>query len=274
MKKIFEYLGLMSLVCFSFFLTNKTVAVVQEVDELMVQIKSNKEEYSEVGKNATITNQYIVPGLPSKVVNVDKSYQEMKKIGLYDPNSIVYDIKKAKENLDNHLDKYIVSGNPSKRMVSFIFIVNDNSILEVLDKIGDRQVSFAITNYEFEKQLSNIEKALSLKNEFLILDSSEQHFFALKKKLETLKNPTTICYNEKEDNTFLGMCKKNNYYSVTSKNKITKSPLSMTKELLESGSFLTFEVNKQLLEELPNIIGYVESRGYMIAPVSLHIKED
>lgn len=274
MRKIFEYLGLISLVCFSFFLTDKTVIVVKEVDELMVQIKSNKEEYNQVGKDAVISNQYIVPGLPSKVVNIDKSYQEMQKIGLYDPNSIVYDIKKPKENLDNHLDKYIVSGNPSKRMVSFIFIVNDNSISDVLDKIGDRKVSFVITNYDFEKQLSNIEKALSLKNEFLISVNNEQHYFALKKKLETLKNPATICYNEKEDSSFLDMCKKNKYYSITAKNRITKSSLSMTKELLESGSFLTFEINNQLLEELPNIMEYVESRGYVVVPISVHIKED
>ena len=32
MKKIFEYIGILSLVCFSFFLTDKTVSVVQEID--------------------------------------------------------------------------------------------------------------------------------------------------------------------------------------------------------------------------------------------------
>jgi len=50
--------------------------------------------------------------------------------------------------------------------------------------------------------------------------------------------------------------------------------LTTTKEILAPGLFLTFEVNNQLLEELPNIISYIESRGYQIKPLSEHIKED
>lgn len=274
MKKFFEYIGLFSLVCFSFFLTDKTATVVQEVDELMIQIKAHQEEYKQIGENATVFEKYIVPGIPSKTVNVEKSYAEMKKVGVYNPNYLVYDIKKSSENLDNHLDKYIVSGNLSKRMVSLIFILNDNSIFSVLDEVGDRKVSFAITNYQFEHQVSDIEKAISSHQEFLIMDSNEKNYISLKQKLETLNNPVKVCYNEKEENSFLMMCKKNKYYSFTSSNVIHKNPLAMTKELLGPGAFLTFEVNKQLLEELPNVIDYIESHGYTIVPVSILIKED
>lgn len=274
MKKFFEYIGLFSLVCFSFFLTDKTATVVQEVDELMIQIKAHQEEYSQTGENATISEKYIVPGIPSKTVNVEKSYAEMKKVGVYDSNYFVYDIKKLSENLDNHLDKYIVSGNPSKRMVSFIFILNEHSPFSVLDKIGSKEVSFAVTNYQFENHVSDIEKAISSHQEFLIMDSNEQNYFSLKQKLETFNNPTKICYNEKEETPFLMMCKKNKYYTLTSSNVIRKNPLAMTKELVGPGVFLTFEVNKQLLEELPNILNYIESHGYTIVPVSVLIKED
>ena len=41
MKKYFEYIGLITLVCFSFFITEQTVTVVKEVDDIMVQIKNN-----------------------------------------------------------------------------------------------------------------------------------------------------------------------------------------------------------------------------------------
>ncbi len=274
MKKFFEYIGLICLVCFSFFLTDKTVTVVQDVDELMVQIKNHQEEYQQEGENATINGKYIIPGLPSKVVNITNSYQEMKKLGVYDSNYLVYDVKKPKENLDNHLDKYILSGNSKKRTVSIIFLLNDNSISTILDSIGDKRVSFVLPNYNFSNELPNIEKAISLGNEFIIADNQEQSYLALKQKLETLKNPSRICYNETEDSKFLSLCSQNRYYSVSSSNIITKTPLMMTKELLKPGAFLTFEVNKQLLEELPNIISYIESRGYIIDPLSIHIKED
>ena len=89
MKKFFEYIGLLSLVCFSFFLTDKTASVVQEVDDLMIQIKSHQEEYNQKGENATVKEKYIVPGLPNRSVNTLKSYQEMKKVGVYDSNYFV-----------------------------------------------------------------------------------------------------------------------------------------------------------------------------------------
>lgn len=273
MKKYFEYIGLLSLVCFSFFLTDKTVTVVQEVDDIMVQIKAHQEEYQKEGENAVIKEKYIIPGLPSKKVNIDKSYQEMKKLGIYDSSYFVYDIEKPEENLDKNLDKYIISGNSSKRIVSLIFIINENSISSILDKIGTNQVSFIIPSYQFQKEIKNIEKAISLGNEFLIMDSNEQNYLSFKQKLETLKNPCRICYNELEDENFLSLCSKNRYYTITS-TKITKNPLMQTKEKLSSGSFLVFEVNKQLLEELPSIISYIESRGYSIEVLSTHLKED
>ena len=274
MKKFFEYMGLIGLVCFSFFLTDKTVSVVQEVDEIMVQIKEHQIEYKQDGKDATITGKNIIPGLPNKSVNVEKSYQEMKKLGVYDSNYFVYDVVKPKENLDNHLDKYVVSGNAEKRMVSLIFILNDSSISSILDIIGDRPVSFILPNYNFQNQSSNVELAIERGNDFLIGEEQEQQFLSLKQKLETLNNPANICYNPNQNDSFLSLCGKNGYYSVASSNIIGKTPLTMAKEYLKPGAILTFEVNKQLLTELPNIISYIESRGYTIASLSTHLKED
>lgn len=39
MKKFFEYIGMISLACFSFFFTEKTVNVVKEADNIMIEIK-------------------------------------------------------------------------------------------------------------------------------------------------------------------------------------------------------------------------------------------
>lgn len=274
MKKFFEYLGLFSLVCFSFFLTDKTVTVVQEVDDLMVEIKNHQEEYRQEGVEAITFEQYVIPGLSSKSVNIQESYQEMKKIGVYDPNYFVYDSQKPKNNLDNHLEKYIVSGNPKKRMVSLLFLMNETPLSAVLEKVGTKNVSFGLSNAQFEKEVSKIEEAISFGNEFILMESDEPTYIAMKKKFETLKNPATICYNEKENKQFLSMCAKNKYYSITTSNIIKKSPLKTTKELLEPGVFLIFEVNSTLLEELPSILSYIESRGYTIEPLSIHIKED
>ena len=44
MKKIFQIIGLISLTCFSFFVTEKTALVVSDMDEIMIEIKANYED--------------------------------------------------------------------------------------------------------------------------------------------------------------------------------------------------------------------------------------
>lgn len=274
MKKFFEYIGLLGLVCFSFFITEKTVSVVEEVDEIMVQIKEHQDEYYEAGENAIIFEQYIIPGLASKVVNVDKSYQEMKKIGVYDPTYYQYDTEAPLESIDNHLDKYISQGNSSKRMVSLIFLMDDYNVGEILEVIGDVPVTFGISSYSFQKQVENVELALEKGDDFIIMEETEKNFLATKQKLESLNVDIEMCYNPDQNEDFLALCQKHGFHSISSDRVISKSPLKNTKELLHSGALLVFEVNKQLLEELPNIISYIQSRGYQIQPLSIHLKED
>ena len=42
MKKLFEILGIIALMSFSFFYTEKTLSVVKENDEIMIEIKEKK----------------------------------------------------------------------------------------------------------------------------------------------------------------------------------------------------------------------------------------
>lgn len=273
MKKFFEYIGILSLVCFSFFLTDKTVSVVQEIDDIMIQIRKEQENYNQNGIDATINGNYIIPGLPKKTVNIEKSYNEMKKVGVYNSNLYIYDIEKPIENLSNHLDKYIVSGNSKKRYVSIILILKETKLEMISSYLNERKFSVVLSNEAIQSQIKEVEKMIENGNEFIMGEEKKQEFVSLKQKLNTLKNPATICYNPMESNEFLSLCKKNEYYTVTSK-VISKNPLSKTKELLMPGAFLTFEVNNQFLKEFPTILSYIESRGYEIKPLSIHIKED
>ncbi len=42
MKKIFQFIGLFTLICFSFFYTEKVVTVLNEQDPIMVEIENKK----------------------------------------------------------------------------------------------------------------------------------------------------------------------------------------------------------------------------------------
>ena len=61
MKKIFEYIALISLLIFSFFLTDKTSTVIKNMDEIMIMIKDNKKRYETKEINAVINDKYINP---------------------------------------------------------------------------------------------------------------------------------------------------------------------------------------------------------------------
>lgn len=273
MKKIFEYIGILSLVCFSFFLTEQTVSVVKEVDEIMIEIKNHCEEYGKEGENAKVFDQFIIPGLSSRTVNVEKSYQEMSKIGTYNEDYFVYDTKKPKINLDDYLDKYIPHGNSSKRMVSILLLVKSGDLALLKNKIGDTPISLVMKNSVFEEEAINIQDFLSSNIEFLIADSKEANATAMIQKLNTYQKSSRICYNPNQDSTMLKFCQKNNYYSIAPASIITSKPLQNTKRKLESGAFLTYQVNEKFIEEFPNILSYIESRGYQITSLSEHIKE-
>ena len=68
MKKIFQFIGLISLICFSFFITEKTSVVVSDLDEIMIEIKANYKKYKTDSKNAIIENNTIIPGIREKEV--------------------------------------------------------------------------------------------------------------------------------------------------------------------------------------------------------------
>ena len=123
MKKFFEYIGMISLACFSFFFTEKTVNVVKEADNIMIEIKKAVEMNKTESIDAIIKEDTIIPGIYGKVVDEEKSYQKMKRVGSYQENLLVYKQQKPNIQLKNQYDKYIISGNPKKNMVSLIFLV-------------------------------------------------------------------------------------------------------------------------------------------------------
>ena len=118
MKQLFQVIGLIGLLFFSFFLNEKTKTVIKNLDDIMVQIKKNKSKYEFDGINAKIKEKFIIPGISKRIVDVDKSYRKMKKYGKYDDDYYVYNYKLPKINLNNNRDKIIISGNKTRKFMA------------------------------------------------------------------------------------------------------------------------------------------------------------
>lgn len=274
MKKIFEYLGLISLICFSFFITEKTTVVVQEVDEIMIQIKNENEMYNLTGVNADIVDNTIIPGLVDKIVNVKKSYTNMKEKGIYDPVFYIYDFKKPEVSINDHIDKYIVSGNSKKNMVSLVFLIENKQLETIQNTIGTTKVTYILESYNIDSQINGLSLVRKMNNDIIVATSNKESYELLKTKLKSIDMDLKYCYNPTKSNEFLKICSDDNIHSITTDHIIESNPLSEVKKNLKSGSILVFKINNQTIKELPNIISYIKSRGYEITTLSNHLSEN
>ena len=137
MRKFFEYIGLLSLMCFSFFITEKTITIAKNVDNIMIDIKNNYKKYELKSSDALINDNFITPGICGKKVDLNKTYNEMKILGIYDDKLYQYIYYKPDINIDNNLDKYINRGNDYKNYIYIFFDLNNTN-------------KYIINNYDFK----------------------------------------------------------------------------------------------------------------------------
>lgn len=279
MKKAFQMIGLISLTCFSFFVTEKTSLVVKEMDNIMIEIKAKKDKYKSDSVDAIVEEDNIIPGIRKREVNVNKSYKAMKSNGYYSDKLFVYDYIKPKISLTDNIDKYIIKGNPQKRMVSLIFkIEQDEDITDILKIINNYNVkSTFFVNYNwFSNNNQLIEQLI---NEGHIVaplledyrDSNFEWMDTILKKIN--KQSIGFCYNLNKNKDNLDECVLKNNYTIKPIEISENTPLLDIKEKLESGSLLSLKVNSQVKKELSTIIIHIKSKGYKLVNLEENVLE-
>ena len=83
MKKIYKVVGVICLVIFSFFYTDKVILFIRESDPIMKSIRKSETSHKIDPINAQIDENKIIPGVNGKVIDYDNSYKKMKKYGTY-----------------------------------------------------------------------------------------------------------------------------------------------------------------------------------------------
>lgn len=279
MKKIFQIIGLISLTCFSFFVTEKTAHVVSDMDEIMIEIKEKKDSFTSESIDAIIDGNTIIPGINGKVVNVKKSYKNMKSNGYYSDNLYVYDYSKPKVSLTDNIDKYIIKGNPSKRMISLIFTVQGNDdITDILNIVNNYNIksTFFVDSVWFTNNNDLASTMVKKGHNIGILmddyrDSNFEWMDMIIKKIN--KQGNSFCYNIEDNQENLDMCKIRNNYTIRPIIISENTPLMDIKSKIESGSLLSLKVNSQVKKELSTIIIYIKSKGYKLTNLEEHVLE-
>ena len=176
--KCFKLIGIMSLLSFSFFLTDFVTELAINSNPLMQSIKNNSNNYNVCSVNATIENNTIIPGIKGKKVNEMESYLNMKDFGVFNINYLIYDSILPDISIENNKNLIIISGNKSIRQIS-ILIKNNKNILDYSNK----------NNIKYSK-LININDTID-KNENINICSNGKDF----KDLNTLLNKNELNRN-------------------------------------------------------------------------------
>ncbi|UAL54303.1 MULTISPECIES: polysaccharide deacetylase family protein [Metabacillus] len=124
------------------------VSAVKQPDELYQTIAAKVKDYEKPAQDAQIHTVWkATPGYNGLTIDIDESYEKMKKIGKFDEKQIVFKQVKPKVHLSDLPPAPIYRGHPDKTMVSFLINVawgNEYlpSMLEVLDKHGVKATFF------------------------------------------------------------------------------------------------------------------------------------
>lgn len=278
MKRIFEVIGLLSLVCFSFFMTEKTVTVVKNMDDIMIEIKSNYKKYQTDSKDAIIKDNTIIPGISGRKVNINKSYKAMKENGLYSEDLYVYDLIKPKISKVDNKDKVIISGNKTKRLVSLIFILNDDSDIKNLLNILDRneiKATFFVTENWVTKNNYTLIDLIDQKNTIGNLGDNQNYKDSAFNWMDTIikkvgKQKEGYCLYKNDNN--IKYCQLLDNYTINPI-IIDDSYLLNVKKNLTNGGMIALKHSKNMEKELETIIKYIKSRGYDIVNLETNLSE-
>ena len=134
-KSYLTIVGICLLTIFSFYYTNKIIEFSKSKDLIMIEIMNNKDNYNKISIDALINNNYITPGSEGLEVDIDKSYNKMKKLGKYNENLYVYNIVKPTISIKDNYDKFVINGNITKKEVSLVFKTEDLKNIENINKI-------------------------------------------------------------------------------------------------------------------------------------------
>lgn len=282
MRKFFRNLGIISLICFSFYFTEKTVVVIKNADELMIELKSKQHEYFVEPIDGIIQNNTFIPGISGKKVNINESYKRIKQYGMFNDKLLIYDEVKPKNKLEDNMDKYIISGNKNKKQVSIILLLTNSNYLDELLKIlkkNNIKVNFFIDgnwlegNREYLLKIVNDGHDIGNLSYDLDYNNSSYHWMdnIIKKATGEVNN---YCYNIKENETALGICSLNQNYMIRPNLILDNNYLLNIKQNLKAGSIISLPLDSEIKDSISPITNYIKSKGYEVVTLDTLLKEN
>lgn len=265
--KLIKLLGLICLICFTFFYTEKIISISIEQDEIMIKLKEIENKYKIEPINAIIEEDTIIPGKKGQYLDLDTSYKQMKKIGYYEESLLNYKHIYPTNSIYNNYNKYIINGNPYYKKVSLIYIINnDKTINDIINIIKNKNID--ISFFIDSSYLNNNINIISKLNNYEIYNYGLSGTYTKDNLIIT----NNIINNKSNNNSSYCLFLKKNINSLNNCTNLKMQSIIPSingnyndiKNNLKNGSIILINNTK----ELSNIIDFIKSKGYTLTSLS------
>ena len=255
MKRFFQILGICSILVFSFYYTDKIALIVQEKNPILQEIKSKENELLIDSKDATVVNNFIIPGIKGSKVNVEKSFNKMKSLNAFNEYYLVYDDVKPSISIEDNKDKIIISGNKSKKQISVIIEYNE----DLINYFRNYKIDLLINKNNYDKNIK------------FELINNEKHVKKFK-QVETLLNNDKInkklcLYNQSNQD----ICKSKGNYIIKNTHYLNDNIYDI-KNTLENGSIILIKKDTNL-KDIKILLNQIKFQDLEMVYLSDLIKE-
>lgn len=277
MKKVIQIIIISLFTIFSFYYTDKIIEFSKKQDPIMTKIIETKGEKEVESVNAVLSNNTMLVGQSGLKVDIDASYEQMKKLDEFNENLLEYiSIKPSITKKDNY-EKLIIGSNTKEKKISFVFQ------LDSLDKID--QISYILIS-------NNINATFFIDGKILEDNIIEvKNIFKDKLKLGLYSysdncNNSSLRYNQGlinnnasysnyclyKNEEFLNTC-INNKINTIKPELIEKNIYNYLKENKKEGTIYQIISNNTNIKELNSTIIYLKQKGYDIVSLDDLLKE-
>lgn len=274
MKNIFKYVGIISLMCFSFYYTKEAAEFMKNDDVVMKQINEYASIHNTSCIEGSVTEEGVILGVSGLIVDENLSYRIMKGTG-FNESLIKYKESPCVLSLENNKRNYIIGGNPSKNSVSLIInVTNGKSIEDIISISEYKNIKLnLLTDYIYlENNKTLVKKLIDNNYEFLYKGDNDEDLNKYLKVLKEInKNVKPFCVYLDNDNT-LEYCYKKDLNTIKTSKIYNNKYLSNVKEDLSKGDIIILSESVQLKNEIGVIINYIKSKGLEIKTIKEILK--
>ena len=243
----------------SFIYTEKITDIVKNKDPIMKSIIKNKNTYKKESVSALIEDKTLIPGVSGCEIDVDKSYENMKKINKYNEKLLKYKDLIPEISINNIFDKYISSGNKEKRNVSIIVYIKDELSKTNLTKNIKLNIFLdgSLLN-EKKEELKNVR----VYNGGINYNYDDNSIKSMNKIIEENYNKSRYCINKNMDDSSLQICDKNKMHTIYPKLIVNNTNTYNIKTQIENGSIIYFD--EKSITKINEMANYIIKKGYDI----------